>query len=173
MSRNGPLARPQILELSCDHYAAPPAAGGQQPDLQRFESRMLAPLTSLKYLSLREFGSADLSRLPPSLETLHLDIYTALPLVLPERLRLQELALAATRLLVDWPRLCSQVGRVLRRAALPGLCWSQGSPLWPLLPRPARGLCRVPPLCQPFGWRPGAQRTCPRSRCACCACCAG
>ncbi|KAL4451263.1 hypothetical protein ABPG77_009335 [Micractinium sp. CCAP 211/92] len=105
--------RLEILELSCDHYAAPPAAGGQQPDLQRFESRMLAPLTSLKCLSLREFGSADLSRLPPSLETLHLDIYTALPLVLPERLRLQELALAATRLLVDWPRLCSQVENLI------------------------------------------------------------
>lgn len=71
---------------------------------------MLAPLTSLKYLSLREFGSADLARLPLSLEALHLDIYTALPLALPPRLRLRELSLAATRLLVDWPRLCSQVG---------------------------------------------------------------
>ncbi|KAL4420835.1 hypothetical protein ABPG75_010491 [Micractinium tetrahymenae] len=104
--------RLEILELSCDHYAAPPASG-QQHDLQRFESRMLAPLTALKYLSLREFGTADLSRLPPSLEALHLDIYAALPLALPERLRLQELSLAASRLLVDWPRLCSQVDTLI------------------------------------------------------------
>lgn len=105
--------RLEVLELCCDHYAAVPSGPGQQPDLQRFESRMLAPLASLKYLSLREFGSADLSRLPASLEALHLDVYTALPLALPERLRLQELSLAATQLLVDWPRLCSQVEKLI------------------------------------------------------------
>ena len=59
--------------------------------------------------SLVHFGSADLSRLPASLETLTADLYLALPLALPPGLRLQELDVSCSRLLVDWAQLCSQV----------------------------------------------------------------
>lgn len=40
-----------------------------------------------------------------------MDVYSALPLALPEGLVLQELTLVCTRLLVDWTKLCCQVGR--------------------------------------------------------------
>ena len=58
--------------------------------------------------SLQQFGSAELSRLPLSLETLHLDVYIAVPLLLPAALRLQELVVSAYHILVDWQQLCGQ-----------------------------------------------------------------
>ena len=45
-------------------------------------------------------------------QVLHADLYVALPLALPPALRLKELDVSATRLLVDWGQLCSQVGRL-------------------------------------------------------------
>ena len=74
--------------------------------------------------SLQQFDSAELSRLPLSLQTLHLDVYITVPLVLPAALRLQELIVSAYHILVDWQQLCSQasalkdwVGRVSGHAA--------------------------------------------------------
>lgn len=61
--------------------------------------------------SLVHFGTADLSRLPASLKRLQADLYSALPLSLPPGLHLEQLDIAAARLLVDWPTLCSQVRR--------------------------------------------------------------
>jgi hypothetical protein len=60
--------------------------------------------------SLQQFAGADLTRLPRSLRTLSADLDAVLPLRLPEGLVLEELNLATSRLLVDWGRLCKQVG---------------------------------------------------------------
>ena len=104
---------PQLhtLELHCDNQAVADSLQREGADLQHFESRVLQPLAQLKRLALRQFGSADLARLPASLECLDADLYTALPLALPPGMQLQELTLTSSRLLVDWALLCTQVGR--------------------------------------------------------------
>ena len=96
------------LLLGGNHSTAPQHTGETRWVLYTQRSRRRGAAPAPCRCSLQQFGSAELSRLPLSLETLHLDVYIAVPLLLPAALRLQELVVSAYHILVDWQQLCGQ-----------------------------------------------------------------